>query len=95
MFIRGRHLGISVFLTPQVFRGASSTIRKNIDNLVCFKLILPEFMAVKEEVVGSDISTEEFDELYNRGTAGRHDMLVIDLRSVTRIRNSSGTTRTD
>ena len=37
-------------------------------------------MAVKEEVVGSEISSEEFDELYQRGTAGRHDMLVIKLK---------------
>ena len=80
LFSRGRHIGCSVFLTSQVFRGASSTIRKNIDNLICFKLNQPEFLAVKEEVVGSEVSAEEFDELYKRGTAGRHDMLVIKLK---------------
>ena len=37
-------------------------------------------MAVREEVVGSDITQEEFDELYKRGTAGRHDMMVIKLK---------------
>ena len=80
LFSRGRHLGLSVFLTSQVFRGASSTIRKSIDNLICFKLNQPEFLAVKEEGVGSEISAEEFDEVYKRGTAGRHDMLVIKLK---------------
>ena len=80
LFSRARHIGLSVFLTSQVFRGASSTIRKNIDNLICFKLNHPEFLAVKEEVVGSEISAKEFDELYKRGTAGRHDMLVIKLK---------------
>ena len=80
LFSRGRHIGCSVFLTSQVFRGASSTIRKNIDNLICFKLNQPEGLAVKEEVVGSEVSAEEFDELYKGGTAGRHDMLVIKLK---------------
>ena len=80
LFSRGRHIGCSVFLTSLVFRGASSTIRKNIDNLICFKLNSPEYMAVREEVVGSDITQEEFDELYKRGSAGRHDMLVIKLK---------------
>ena len=80
LFSRGRHLGMSVFLTSQVFRGASSTIRKNIDNPICFKLNQPEFLAVREEVVSGDISAEEFDELYKRGTAGRHDFLVIKLK---------------
>ena len=79
-FSRGRHLGISVFLTSQVFRGASSTIRKNIDILVCFRLNQTELMSVREEVIGADISSEEFDELYKRGTAAPHDMLCIKLK---------------
>ena len=80
LFSRGRHLGISVFLTSQVFRGASSTIRKNIDLLVCFRLNQTELMSVREEVIGADISAEEFDELYKRGTAAPHDMLCIKLK---------------
>ena len=80
LFSRGRHLGISVFLTSQVFRGASSTIRKNIDLLVCFRLNQTELVAVREEVVGADVSSEQFDELYKRGTAAPHDMLVIKLK---------------
>ena len=80
LFSRGRHLGISVFLTSQVFRGASSTIRKNIDILVCFRLNQTELMSVREEVIGADISSEEFDELYKRGTAAPHDMLCIKLK---------------
>ena len=80
LFSRGRHLGISTFLTSQVFRGASSTIRKNIDLLVCFRLNQTEYNAVREEVIGADISAEEFDELYKRGTAAPHDFLVIKLK---------------
>ena len=37
-------------------------------------------MAVREEVIGADVSPEEFDELYKRGTAGAHDFLVIKLK---------------
>ena len=80
LFSRGRHIGCSVFLTSQVFRGASSTIRKNIDNLICFRLNQTEYMAVREEVIGADIDAEAFDELYKRGTAGPHDFLVIKLK---------------
>ena len=69
-----------MFLTSQVFRGASSTIRKNLDLLVCFRLNQTELMSVREEVIGADISSEEFDELYKRGTAAPHDMLVIKLK---------------
>ena len=63
-----------------MLRGASSTIRKQIDLLVCFRLNQLEYSAVREEVVGADISPEEFDELYKRGTAGAHDFLVIKLK---------------
>ena len=80
LFSRGRHLGISVFLTSQVFRGASSTIRKNIDLLICFRLNQTEYMDVREEAIGADIDADEFDELYKRGTAGAHDFLVIKLK---------------
>ena len=80
LFTRGRHLGISTFLTSQVFRGAPSTLRKQIDLLVCFRLNQAEYNAVREEVEGADISREEFDELYKRGTAGPHDFLVIKLK---------------
>ena len=80
LFSRGRHIGCSVFLTSQVFRGASSTIRKNIDNLICFRLNQMEYQSVREEVIGADIDAEAFDELYKRGTAGPHDMLVIELK---------------
>ena len=62
LFTRGRHLGISTFLTSQVIRGASSTLRKQIDILVCFRLNQTEYNAVREEVIGADISAEEFDE---------------------------------
>ena len=71
------HLGC---LTSQVFRGASSTLRKQIDLLICFRLNQTEYMAVREEVIGADVSPEEFDELYKRGTAGAHDFLVIKLK---------------
>ena len=35
---------------------------------------------MREEVIGADISAEEFDELYKRGTAAPHDLLVIKLK---------------
>ena len=63
-----------------MFRGASSTIRENIDLLICFRLNQTEYIAVREEVIGADIDADEFDELYKRGTAGAHDFLVIKLK---------------
>ena len=80
LFSRGRHIGCSVFLTSQVFRGASSTIRKNIDNLICFRLNQTEYQSVREEVIGADIDAEAFGELYKRGSAGPHDFLVLKLK---------------
>ena len=35
---------------------------------------------MREEVIGADISAEEFDELYKRGTAAPYDFLVIKLK---------------
>ena len=51
LFSRGRHIGCSVFRASQVFRGASSTIRKNIVNLICFRFNQTEYQSAREEVI--------------------------------------------
>ena len=78
---RGRHMGASLFLTSQIFRGSSTTVRKPIDNLACFRLPAAEYAAVASEVVGSLIDEQEFRELYLRATAQPHSFLFIKLEA--------------
>ena len=78
---RGRHIGCSVFLTSQIFRGASTTIRKNIDFLACFRLPAQEYVAVASEVVGSMVNEQQFRELYSRATSQPHSFLFIKLKA--------------
>ena len=81
LFSRGRHIGASCFITSQVYRGASSVIRKNIDCLACFRVNAAEYAAIAEEIVGADVSAEEFHELFSRATASPHHFLWCRLKS--------------
>ena len=81
LFSRGRHIGCSVFLTSQIFKGASTTVRKNIDALAIFRLPAQEYVAVASEVVGSMVDEQQFRELYLRATAQPHSFLFIKLKA--------------
>ena len=70
-----------MFLTSQIFRGASTTIRKNIDALAIFRLPAHEYQAVASEVVGSLVDEAGFRELYQRATAQPHGFLFIKLKA--------------
>ena len=78
---RGRHILTSLYLCTQIYRGLFGQIRKNVDCLAVFKLNQMEYQAVAEEIVGTHVSKEQFEELYRRGTAGPHDFLWILLKS--------------
>ena len=77
----GRHVGCSVSLTSQIFRGASTTVHKNIDALAIFRLPAQEYVAVASEVVGSMVDEQQFRELYLRATAQPHSFLFIKLKA--------------
>ena len=81
LFSRGRHIGASCFITSQVYRGASGVIRKNIDCMAVFRVNAAEYAAIAEEIVGADVSAEEFHELYSRATASPHHFLWCRLKS--------------
>ena len=78
---RGRHLAVHLHICTQVYRGLSSQIRKNVDCLAIFRLPAMEYQAVAEEVVGSHVSKEQFEELYKRAVSSPHQFLWILLKS--------------
>jgi len=78
LFLRGRHQAMSTWLSTQVYRSISPSIRKNLTVMLCFELrSIAERDAVVEENSGMAGSKKVMLQLYEEATREPHSFLTI------------------
>ena len=83
LFSRGRHFGVNAFCGSQIYKGLSSTIRKNADVLTIHRLPEAEYVAVSEELSGTWVTKQQFRELYE-AAVGAHPYGFLTVRMKSR-----------
>jgi len=79
LYIRGRHLGISIINSIQTYKSISPIIRKNISGLYLFKIRnITDYKQIREEM-GATVSPDILDTLYNKMIKVKYQFLFIDL----------------
>ena len=78
---RGRHAGISVLASTQVYRGLSQAQRKNFAGWCLGKMAAVDWKVFEDEHAGSFVTRDEFRRLYARATAQKYGFLYYRPRS--------------
>ena len=78
---RGRHAGISVLASTQVYRGLSQAQRKNFAGWCLGKMAAVDWKVFEDEHAGSFVTRDELRRLYARATAQKYGFLYYRPRS--------------
>ena len=78
---RGRHAGISVLASSQVYRGLSAAQRKNFAGWCLGKMAAVDWKAFEDEHAGAFVTREQLRALYARATGQRYGFLYYRPRS--------------
>ena len=79
---RGRHVNASVIFTTQCFYQVPRHIRLNCGYYMIWRMpSVREVHQLYMDVVGSDLTREQFTEVFSEATKDKHDFLLIDLRT--------------
>ena len=81
LVIRGRHAGISVLASTQVYRGLSNAQRKNFAGWCLGKMAAVDWKAFEDEHAGAFVTREQLRALYARATGQRYGFLYYRPRS--------------
>ena len=81
LFLRGRHINISLLITTQYIYLISPSMRNNIDWVMCGQMNQQSIFLLTNEYLSGNISKEEFVKMYNRCTKD-YNFLVINNNSV-------------
>ena len=78
---RGRHAGISVLASTQVYRGLSQAQRKNFAGWCLGKMAAVDWKVFEDEHAGAFVTREQLRALYARATAQKYGFLFYRPRS--------------
>ena len=78
---RGRHYGVSVLASTQVYRGLSSSMRKNFAAWAIGRLPMIDYRAFEEEHSGTYVTREQLRELYDRAVSEPYGFLFYKPRT--------------
>jgi hypothetical protein len=81
LFLRGRHINISLLITTQYIYLISPSMRNNLDYLFCGQMNKQSIDLLTTEFLSGDIEKSEFIKMYNRCTKD-YNFLVINNNSV-------------
>ena len=81
LFLRGRHINISLLITTQYIYLISPSMRNNLDYIFCGQMNKQSIDLLTNEFLSGDITKEEFIKMYNRCTKD-YNFLVINNNSV-------------
>lgn len=81
LFLRGRHINISLLITTQYIYLISPSMRNNLDYIFCGQMNKQSIDLLCSEFLCGDITKEEFVQMYNRCTKD-FNFLVINNNSV-------------
>ena len=81
LFLRGRHINISLLITTQYIHLISPSMRTNLDYLFCGQMNKQSIDLLTTEFLSGDIEKSEFIKMYNRCTKD-YNFLVINNNSV-------------
>ncbi len=78
---RGRHYGVSVLASTQVYRGLSSAMRKNFAAWAIGRMPMIDYKAFEEEHSGTYVTKEQLRELYDRAVGEQYGFLFYKPRT--------------
>ncbi len=78
---RGRHFGVSVLASIQVYRGLSSAMRKNCAAWALGRMPMVDYKAFEEEHSGTYVTQEQLRELYDRAVSEPYGFLFYKPRT--------------
>jgi hypothetical protein len=81
LFLRGRHISISLLITTQYIYLISPSMRNNLDYLLCGQMNKQSIDLVTTEFLSGDIEKSDFVKMYSRCTKD-YNFLVINNNSV-------------
>lgn len=81
LFLRGRHINISLLITTQYIYLISPSMRNNLDYLFCGQINKHSIDLLTTEFLSGDIEKNEFIKMFNRCTKD-YNFLVINNNSV-------------
>ena len=81
LFLRGRHINISLLITTQYIYLISPSMRNNMDFIFSGQMNKQSIFLLTNEYLSGNISKEEFVKMYNRCTKD-YNFLVINNNSV-------------
>ena len=81
LFLRGRHINISLLITTQYIYLISPSMRNNLDYIFCGQMNKQSIDLLTNEFLSGDIEKPEFIKMYNRCTKD-YNFLVINNNSV-------------
>ena len=80
LFISGRHQQVSCICIVQALSLVSTTIRKNLTCALFFKATAKESQFIEDEYRPSEISRDDFRQIFEECTKEKYSFLMMDFR---------------